>query len=107
MKSFIAIIVGCGVVASASAQDRVVIEYSKADLTTEAAADALYLRILNVAETVCPEESVLGLYGHVLWRKCMQDAVGQAVADVHNPLLTDRYHGAMSGKLYSSRATMK
>ena len=107
MKSLIAIMLGCSAVAVASAQDRVVIEYSKADLTTQAGADALYLRILNVAETVCPQESVLGLYGHVLWRKCMRDAVGQAVQDVHNPLLTDRYHGAMSDKLYSSRATMK
>jgi UrcA family protein len=107
MKRLIAIVVGCAVMASASAQDRVVVDYSKMDLTTPAGADALYLRILNVAEAVCPQPSFFGLSGQLVWRKCMQDAVGQAVQDVHNPLVTARYHGAMSGKLYSSRATTK
>ncbi len=107
MKRFFAILVGCVVMGSAAAQERVVIDYSKMDLTTPRGANALYLRILNVAEAVCPQESVLGVYGHTLWRKCMQNAVAQAVKDVHNPLLTARYRGETSGTLYSSRATMK
>jgi UrcA family protein len=92
---------------SAGAQERVVINYSKMDLTTPAGANALYLRILNVAEAVCPRESVLGLYGHSVWRKCMRNAVARAVEDVHNPLLTARYRGETSGTLYSSRAMTK
>jgi len=68
---------------------------------------AEYLRILNVAEAVCPQQLFFGLHGHLVWRRCMQDAIGQAVQDVHNPLVTARYNGAMSGKLYSSRATTK
>ena len=107
MKTLIAIAVTCFAVGSAAAQERVVIDYSKMDLTTPAGANALYLRILNVAEVVCPQESVLGLYGHSLWRKCMRNAVGQAVQDVHNPLLTARYRGETAGTLYSSRATVK
>ena len=107
MKRFFAILVGCAVMGSAAAQERVVIDYSRMDLTTPAGANALYLRILNVAEAVCPQESVLGVYGHSLWRKCMQNAIDRAVEDVHNPLLTARYRGETSGRLYSSRGTMK
>ena len=107
MKRLIAIIVTCLAMGSAAAQERVVIDYSKMDLTTAAGANALYRRILNAADAVCPQESVLGLYGHSLWRKCMQNAIAQAVEDVHNPLLTARYRGETSGRLYSSRATMK
>ena len=107
MKRLIAIAVTCLAVGSAAAQERVVIDYSKMDLTTPAGANALYLRILNAADAVCPQESVLGLYGHLLWRKCMRKAVAQAVQDVHNPLLTARYRGEAADTLYSSRATMK
>ena len=107
MKRLIASIVGCAVMGSAVAQERVVIEYWNTDLTTPEAADALYRRILNAADAVCPQDLALGIYGRLNARKCMRQAVAQAVQDVHSPLLTARYDGATSGKLYSSRATTK
>ena len=107
MKKIISILLVCMAVGSAGAQERVVIDYTHMDLTTPAGANALYLRILNVADAVCPQEQVLGLYGHLVWRKCMRNAVAKAVEDVHNPLVTARYRGEMSGRLYSSRATTK
>jgi UrcA family protein len=107
MKRLIAIIVGCAVMGSAVAQDRVVIDYSKMDLTTPAGASALYLRIVNAADAVCPQDQARGLRGRLESRKCVRNAVVQAVKDVHNPLLTAQYHGAAGGRLYSSRATIK
>ena len=105
MKRLIAIIVGCAVMGSAVAQEQVAIDYSKMDLTTPVGADALYRRILNVADAVCPQDQALGMQGRFEARKCVRKAVGHAVEDVHHPLLTARYRGTAAGRLYSSRAT--
>jgi UrcA family protein len=107
MKKLIVIIVGCMVMGSAAAQERVVIDYSKTDLTTPAGASALYRRIANVADAVCRPDPALGIHGQFVARACVRKAVAQAVDDVHNPLLTARHGGETAGRLYSSRATMK
>jgi UrcA family protein len=101
MKKFIAIVVAGLAMGSAVAQDRVAIEYT--EVATPSDANALYHRIQNAAEAVCPQIQVLGLYGHFVSQKCRRNAVAQAVADVDSPLLTARHHGATGDKLYSSR----
>lgn len=105
MKRFIAIIVASLAIGSAAAQDRVAIEYT--EVATPSDANVLYHRIRNAAQAVCPAVQVLGLYGQFVARKCVQNAVAAAVADVDNPLLTARHHGATGDKLYSSRATSR
>jgi len=107
MKKLIVIIVGCMVMGSAAAQDRVVIGYSKSDLTTPTGASALYRRIANVADAVCTPDPALGLKGKFAARECVRKAVTQAVEEVHSPLLTARHGGGTVDRLYSSRATMK
>jgi UrcA family protein len=105
MKTLVAIVVAGLAAGSAAAQDRVAIDYT--DIETAADANALYRRIVNAASAVCPQEQVLGLYGHTMARRCARDAITKAVADVDNPLLTARHHGETPGTLYSSRATRK
>ena len=107
MKKLIVIVVGCMVMGTATAQERVVIDYSKTDLTTPAGASALYRRIVNVADAVCQADPALGLKGKFAARKCVRKAVARAVEDVHNPLLSARHGGETADRLYSSRATMK
>jgi UrcA family protein len=105
MKTLIAIVLTGLAAASAAAQDRVAIEYT--DIATSSDADALYHRIRNAAEAVCPQDPVLGLHGHSVSRKCQRNAVAKAVEAVDSPLLTARHHGEMGNKLYSSSATRK
>lgn len=105
MKTVIAMMVAGLAAGSAGARDRIAIDYT--DIETVADANTLYQRIVNAAGAVCPQEQVLGLYGHSVARKCVRNAVTQAVADVDNPLLTARHHGETRGSLYSSRATRK
>jgi UrcA family protein len=107
MKQLIVLVVGCLVMGTAAAQERVVIDYSKTDLTTPVGASALYRRIVNVADAVCQPDPALGLKGKFAARECKRKAVTQAVEDVHNPLLTARHGGETADTLYSSRATMK
>jgi UrcA family protein len=101
MKTFIAIVVAGLAVGSASAQDRVVIDYTDTDLTTSASAGVLYTRILHAADAVCPQGQELGLNSHFIARKCARAAVAQAVEDVDNPLLTARHRGDTRDTLYS------
>jgi len=105
MKTLIASVATVLAAGSAVAQDRVAIEYT--DIATSSDAEVLYHRIRNAAEAVCPQDSVLGLYGHSVSRKCQRKAVAKAVAEVDNPLLTARHHGETGGQLYSSSAVRK
>jgi UrcA family protein len=105
MKTLIAVVVAGLAAGAAGAQDRIAIDYT--DVESVADADALYQRIVNAAGAVCPQEQVLGLYGHTMARRCVRSAVTKAVADVDNPLLTARHHGETPATLYSSRATRK
>jgi UrcA family protein len=99
MKRLIALLVAGLAMGTAGAQDRVVIDYTGTDLATSAGASALYTRILHAADAVCPQDQVLGLYGHSAARKCARAAVTRAVEDVNSPLLRDT--------LYSSSAARK
>ncbi len=107
MKKLIAMLVACLATGTVCAQEQVVIHYSDVNLTTAAGASVLYRRIANASQEVCHQESVLALNGYLMWRKCVRDAIGRAVASVDNPLVTARYHGETPPRLYSSRATTK
>ena len=89
------------------APPRIVIDYSDVDVTNAAGAQVLYQRIVNASQEVCHQESVLGVHGYFIWRKCVRDAISRAVSNVDSPLVTARYHGETPGWLYSSRATAK
>ena len=108
MKKLIAILVASVAMGAASAaDDRIVIDYSDVDATTAVGAQVLYQRIVNASQEVCHQESVLGVHGYFIWRKCVQDAISGAVSNLDNPLVTTQSHGQTRGRLYSSRATTK
>ena len=108
MKTLIAILFATLTMGAASAaEERIVIDYSDVDVTTPVGAQVLYRRIVNASQEVCYRESVLGVHGFFIWRKCVQDAISGAVSDLDNALVTAQYHGQTPGRLYSSRATTK
>ncbi len=107
MKKLIATLLATLAMGTACAEDRIVIDYSDVDIGTPAGASVLYQRIVNASQEVCHQESVLGLNGYFIWRKCVRDAISRAVSNVDNPLVTARHHGDTPGTLYSSRATTK
>ena len=75
-------LVACLVMGTASARDRVVIDYSDVDVTTQGGAQQLYHRIVNASEEVCRRDSVAGLNGYAIWRRCVHETVSRTVADV-------------------------
>ncbi len=107
MKKFIAIVVACLAVTSASAQEQVAIDYSDVDLQTPAGASVLYGRIVRAAHAVCHEVPLLDVHRYLTWKSCSQGAIADAVATVDNPLLTARHQREFPPRLYSSRAMTK
>jgi len=81
---------------SALAQDRpgnyakvMTVRYSDLNLSTTAGATTLYHRIVGAAHYVCGEEGYQsGIDMQNYWNACFQGAVRDAVAKVHNPMLT-------------------
>ena len=64
-----------------------------ADLNLERPADAalLYRRIEGAAELVCEPYASRDLARNMRFRQCRSSAIHKAIADVHAPLLTERY----------------
>jgi UrcA family protein len=107
MKKLFAILVGCLVIGTATAQDQVVIDYSDVNLGTPAGADVLYGRIVNAAQRVCREAPLLDVHRYLMWQSCLRGAIATAVTNVDDPLLTARHQHEMPPRLYSSRAMAK
>jgi UrcA family protein len=105
MKRFFAIVIACLAITSASAQDKVVIDYSDLDLSTPAGASVLYGRIARAAQAVCHEVPLLEVHRYLTWKGCTQSAIADAVATVDSPLVTARHQREYPRRLYSSRAT--
>ena len=107
MKRFIAIVVACMAITSASAQDKVVIDYTDLDLSTPAGASVLYGRIVRAAQAVCHEVPLLEVHRYLAWKSCRRDAIANAVSTVDSPLVTARHQREYPLRLYSSAATTK
>jgi UrcA family protein len=68
------------------------VKYGDLDLTRTAGAVALYSRIQAAARTVCePVSSSARLESVAITRRCMDQSITRAVADVNAPALTS-YH---------------
>ncbi len=63
-----------------------VVRYSDVNLTTDSGARALYRRLAQAAEQVCPNSSNTRLLSEVVL-KCRQEALTAAVSKVHNQRL--------------------
>lgn len=71
--------------------------YTFRDLATEPGTRALYKRILNAAETVCPEYDSRDLTAADQSRQCQREAVARAIRQIANPRLAAVYARALSG----------
>jgi UrcA family protein len=69
----------------------VTLQYLNRDLDTVHGASTLYRRIRAAASTVCSPLESRTLERKVLWDRCFNDAVVNAVAAVHNETLS-AYH---------------
>jgi len=66
----------------------VTVSYAGLDLSTRAGAETLYRRIKGASEQVCSAFEGRPLQRVALWRRCYEQAVANAVAEVHRPALT-------------------
>lgn len=70
------------------------VSYADLDLTHEAGAQTLLVRIKSAARAVCEPPQSLELTYATLYRQCVGDAIGRAVADVNAPALAQVYREA-------------
>ena len=61
------------------------------NLTTHAGAVALYLRIRNAARSACGPVDIALTEEKAAWAKCVDEAIGNAVAKVGSTKLTEYY----------------
>jgi len=68
------------------------VKYGDLDLTRSAGAATLYVRIRNAANAVCePAMSSGARDSMLLTRRCKEQSIARAVADVNAPTLTSYY----------------
>jgi UrcA family protein len=65
--------------------------YNLLDLSTDQGTRALYRRIVNAAETVCPAEDSLNLNEAAMSKECQQEAIARAVAKIGSARLAAVY----------------
>jgi UrcA family protein len=61
------------------------------DVTTDAGAATLYRRIRNAARSACGSVDIALPQEKAAWDRCVDDAIGRAVAKVGSAKLTDYY----------------
>lgn len=65
--------------------------YNSSDLWTDQGAGAVYRRIVNAAEQVCPAEDSLSLAERAATKECQQQAIAGAVAKIGSARLAALY----------------
>jgi UrcA family protein len=68
------------------------VSFQDLDVTRAAGVAALYARIKVAAQEVCEPVNARALSSVQLARRCMDDAMADAVASVNSPRLTDYGH---------------
>lgn len=79
------------------------VSYADLDLTNEAGAERLYLRIRSAARSVCGTPGLLQVINVSRIRQCAEDATARAIAEVNSPMLT-RYYEEKGGSAYRDMA---
>ena len=94
-KAFVAaaFVAGFGVAAQAADLPQVHVNYGDLNVNTAAGAAVLYQRIRNAAEQVCGTFGVRDLGAAAAAKACKTRAIGEAVAAVHAPVLSQMYEG--------------
>lgn len=71
----------------------VTVEFADLDLARGAGVEILYQRLRSAAKSVCGTSDGRDLTGTQAWRKCVDEALDKAVAEVNNEQLTDIHRG--------------
>jgi UrcA family protein len=71
------------------------VHYADLNLNTEAGVAALYDRIRNAAEHVCPDVGSRELARAVAAQACVDRAIARSVKSVNNPKLTSEFAARM------------
>jgi len=79
------------------------VSYADLDLTKEAGAERLYLRIRSAARSVCGTPGLQQIINVSRIRQCAEDATARAIAQVNSPALT-RYYEEKGGSAYRDLA---
>ncbi len=104
MHSTLLVLALCCLTGVASAGDtgpepaRRVVNFADIDVTRSAGVTVLYARLLHAARLVCEPVNDRALSSIALTRRCMEQAVERAVADVNAPALTN-YHLTKTGQI--------
>jgi UrcA family protein len=72
------------------------VRYGDLNLATEQGSLALYARIQAAAQQVCAPDDIRDLQAVAAARSCRQQAIAQAVHDVHSPALASVYAAQLS-----------
>lgn len=90
-----ALVGGLTSVAGAGELSQVHVNYSDLNVNGQAGAAVLYQRIRNAADQVCGAPGVRDLGAASYAKACKVRAIGEAVAAVHSPALTQVYEVKM------------
>jgi UrcA family protein len=90
-----ALVAGFATAGQAAEFQQVHVNYGDLNVNSEAGAAALYQRIRNAAEQVCGTFGVRDLGAEAAAKACKTRAIGEAVAAVHAPALSQIYEGKM------------
>lgn len=82
----------------------VVVSYADLDLTTDAGAHTLLIRLKRAARTVCSETrlSIMGLESERRYSACMSTTLNQSVQAANSKQLTRRYLGSRAANQVAS-----
>jgi UrcA family protein len=95
----VALIAGFGAAAQATEFARVRVNYSDLNVNTEAGAAVLYQRIRNAADEVCGTFGVRDLGAEAAAKACKARAIGEAVASVKAPALSQVHEAKLGVKV--------
>jgi UrcA family protein len=65
------------------------LSYTQAELTTESGSQAVYQRVVSVAETVCEAENRHTVMSASATRTCVADTVDRALSQISAPRLNE------------------
>ena len=77
--------------ATGDAAPTVTVRYADLNLGTDAGSAALYARLVSAARKVCAASDIRDLGAMAAARACEQQAIANAVRDVHSPKLAAVY----------------
>jgi UrcA family protein len=81
----------------------IAVSFETAALQTPAGANAVYERLARAANSVCDDyDDLLDFEQHSRLRECRTEALADAVASVHDPLLTAAYRAHQPTRLMAA-----